>query len=378
MREEKRSFSRNTRLMLGSILGIFFLAVFCAASPASDTPPPEDEEPIGWIPDGVWVGAFSGSDAINLGETNAEASYDGTLDFDVIAQDVTGFFSAHGFSTSENSESYGIAEFNADGIIDGTAHDPFMKTTSATFDFSVTTQGYNSNFVISETTGFSSVDWTLNQIPNCNQISGNFDAAAMQSMEHAGANVLHVQTEFTIVRTEGIAETDPENYQIRLLDLLKDADQLVSETIANQSLDEDHLWDVITKADALNSGIIIDLSCTTGNFEGHFNSAIIGIMVKLVKLAGAHPEWFTPQQINQITYAAYSVGAIGAGAPNEQIAVELATIIEAIVDNKLAENQKAPNCGNVLALYLVADIVGAESMLIKTTNAMNQYKCEGV
>ena len=370
--------NKQSWIVLEYILGAALMAALLTSSPGKAAPLPEDAIPYE-IPDGIWYGAFSGSDAIAVSGGTAEAFFDGTMDLSVIAGQVHGTFDAHGSSSSDTTDGYGIATFDASGELGGTAAEPWMLTHSAAFDFAMIVQGYETSFPMTADQGFDPVDLELTVAANCNSMSGNFDSGVVQSVENANANVLSVKTEFTIIRYTGIASNTPETYSSVLIDLMKEADQLISDTLKNQSLDADLLLEVITKADGLNSGIIYDVTCAYGKAENYFNTAIIGIMVKLVNLAYAHPDWFTAQQINQIAYAALATGAIGAGSPNEDQAVNLTNLLEEITIDKLTEASKSPqpSCGDIYALYTVSQLLGTESLLLKTTDAMNKNHCEG-
>jgi len=370
--------NKQSRVVLVYILSTVFAAALLTSIPGRAAQLPEDNLPYE-IPDGIWTGAFSGSDVIAVSGGTAEAYFDGTMDLSVIAGQASGSFDANGTSSSESNEGYGIATFNASGELGGTAAEPWMLTHSAFFDFAIIVNGYETSFPISEDHGFMPVDLDLTESANCNSMSGNFDSSVVQSAENANVNVLSVKTEFTIIRFAGIASNTPETYSNVLLELMKQADQLISDTLKNQSLDADLLFEVITKADGLNSGIIYDVTCAYGKTGNYFNTAIIGIMAKLVNLAYAHPDWFTAQQINQIAYAALSTGAIGAGSPNEDQAVNLTNLLEEIATEKLTEASKSPqpNCGDIYAIYTVSQLLSTESLLLKSTEAMNTYQCQG-
>ena len=363
------------------LFGVILVTLLIGAL-LSDSPSQAAELQAGsegnWIPDGVWVGAFSGSDAISFTDTSAKATFTGTLNLKVVAGLVDGTFENSGFSSSKRPGTSASAKFKTSGVLTGTASNPVMNITSATYDFDVNSQGISTSFQLVEDSGFSPIDLTLVSLANCNQISGNFNASAVQSLESANAKVLNVQTEFTITRTSGIDSLDPGIYQTELAELLKETDLLISETVANEKLDSVKLFSMLSWASDLNGGVNTDNVCTTGaQTPNKFTTAIVGIVAKLIKLAGDHPEWFPSVQVNQLAYAAASVGAIGPGAPNEELAVDLALILENVADAKLAENETNPDCSNLSILYAAGKIIGAESMLIKISDAISQYQCGG-
>lgn len=381
MRKEPFNLFQQSRLLLGGILSLFIVTLFLIAKPGKAAPLTQDEYEMPYeIPDGVWFGAFSGSDSIALGGNFAEAFFNGTMDFTVIAGDLHGSFEANGSSSSEGSEGYGIATFSASGELGGTAKEPWMLTHSSAFDYVIEVQGMQTNFQMSMDSGFSAADLILTETANCSSMSGNFDSSVIQSLEDASAKVLGVQTEFTITRFADISTNSSDTYKNKLTDLMIDADKLISETLKNQALDADLLFEVLMKADGLNSGIYYDTTCTYGVGSNKFNTAIVGIIAKLINLAYDHPEWFTSAQINQIAYAAFSTGAIGAGSPNEALALDLTDKLEDMATAKLEDALKNsnPDCGEIYIIYTVAEIIWTESLLNKTTSAMTQFQCKGL
>jgi len=380
MRKKPFHLPQQFGLLLGSILGVFVVTIFLKASPGQAAHFAQDEyETLYVIPDGVWVGAFSGSDAISIGGAYAEAYFKGKLNLEVVGGELSGIFKATGSSSSESQDGYGIATFSSKGTLGGRAREPWMQTSSTVFDYAIHAQGYLSEFEVEMSSGFPMVELTLTESANCNSMSGNFDSSVTQSIEETGTNVLSVQTEFTITRISGIADKAPEVYQEELAALMEEADKLISETLKNQTLDTASLMVVILKATDLNSGIYYDNLCSHGTASNKFNTAIVGIIAKLINLAYAHPDWFTAQHLNFIAFAAYTTGAIGAGSPNEELAIELTNKLEKITDNLLqqVEQSQKPDCDIINALYTVAMMLGTESLLPETTDAMNKYQCGG-
>ena len=100
--------NKQSSIVLVYILGAALIAALLTSNPGKAAPLPEDVNPYE-IPDGIWYGAFSGSDAIAVSGGTAEAFFDGTMDLSVIAGQVSGSFDAHGSSSSESNEGYGIA-----------------------------------------------------------------------------------------------------------------------------------------------------------------------------------------------------------------------------------------------------------------------------
>ena len=89
MRKEPFNLFQQSRLLLGFILSLFIVTLFLIAKPGKAAPLTQDEYEMPYeIPDGVWFGAFSGSDSIALGGNFAEAFFNGTMDFTVIAGDL--------------------------------------------------------------------------------------------------------------------------------------------------------------------------------------------------------------------------------------------------------------------------------------------------
>ncbi len=376
----KPSQPAGSAFRLVAVTVFFTTALLLLATAPGMAAPPQVEEAGRWIPDGVWVGAFSGSDSISVSGTQAEASFNGTLSFEVVARQLLGDFTASGFSSSENEVAYALASFNSKGVLQGTADVPIMLPTWSSFDFAINLKDYGTTVEdqLTMTEGFSEMELTVLSFANCNQVSGNFDAGAMQNFDEQNVNVMQLQTEFTATRVSGIYEKDPFQYQFELGQLMIDANQLIADTLANQTLDGDAFFDVLTRAADLDSGIAVDHLCTTGTGGNKFASTIIGIIAKLVNLVYAHPDWFTPIQLNQIAYAAANTGAIGAGAADEALAINLTEKLEKVTSDKLDYYDKNPDCTMIFALDTVAQYLGTDSLMIKTEGVMASHGCQGL
>jgi len=373
-----RLFSR-TVFINGICILILLTTLSVLANPASADSPMQEELPP-FIPDGKWVGAFSGSDQIFVADAIASATFKGTLSFEVLASAVTGDFQAKGTSESVNSQANGSASFTSTGLVQGTAQEPEIFPTATTMNFKIFLNGSNTPFEFqSKGAGSGSLTMTLKKI-SCNEVSGDFDVSTLAFLEKNNALTIQLKTDFNAVRVGGIYSDDPDAYQSKLAELQDGTADFLLETMKTKSLDGGKLWNLVDLSMGLTNGIISDNSCDLGNGidRKYFHTVISNMIGKLIDLAYDHPEWFNEYQMNQITVAANAVGTIGSGAEDPAAAKKYEAKLQTIVLNKLkALDHPNTDCDALYALSTVGYLLPDSIAYGEAYALMGKYQCSG-
>lgn len=363
-------------LWMLTLLAILFVSV----NPVFADAPKQDEYPP-FIPDGKWVGAFSGADSIFVEGGKAWAAYKGTLSFEVLAGEVAGDFKASGTSESLTSQAYGYAVFNSSGLVQGTAQEPEIHPTKTSMNFEIYPSGVTTPFTYSSSgAGSGSLAMTLKTKFSCTEVHGDFDISTVVYLEEKNALPMDVKTEFNAVRVGGIYNDDPEAYQTKLYDLQDALVDFMLETYKNQSVDGDKLFDLVSKSMGLTLGIISDNSCDPNNGIDRkwFHTMISGMVGKLIDMAYDHPDWFNEYQINQIAFAGFDAGTFGSGAIDPDKATKFEAEVQKVALDKLkALDHPDPNCDALYALALVGDMLPNPIVYNTAYEIMGKYQCAG-
>jgi len=380
MRPKKRHipFSMiSNGVWLLTLLAILFVSTSPAIADVSGT----DEYPP-FIPDGKWMGAFSGSDLISVSGAIASATYKGKLSFEVIAQEVAGDFTATGTSDAEGSDAYGSATFTSTGLVQGGAESPEIFPTNTTMNFEIYLKGSSTPIKFSSSgAGEGSLAMTITSGFNCNQVSGNFDVSTVAFLNQYNAQTLQLSTQFNAVRVGGIYKNDPDAYQQKMSELMNATADLLLDTMKNQSMNGKKLFDLIEQSINISSGIALDTSCNPGSGIDHkwFQSMIAGYIGKLIDLAYDHPDWFAEYQIRALTYAALEVGLTGSGAVDQAKADGYESKLQKIALDKLKalEQQKA-DCDALYALALMGQMLPGSAVYDQAHDLMVKNTCTGL
>ena len=364
--------------------GVWFITLlailFVSVNPVIADVPKQDEYPP-FIPDGKWVGAFSGVDSILVEGGTASASYKGTLSFEVLAGEVAGDFKASGNSESLTSQAYGYAEFNASGVVQGTAQEPEIHPTQTTMNFEIYPSGVTTPFTFSSSgAGSGSLAMTLQTKFSCSEVHGDLNISTVVYLEEKNALPMDVNTEFNAVRVGGIYSDDPEAYQTKLSDLQDALVDFMVETYKNQSVDGDKLFDLVSKSMGLTLGIISDNSCDLNNGIDRkwFHTQISKYVGKLIDMAYDHPDWFSEYQLEQIAYAGFDAGTFGSGAIDPDKATKFEAEVQKVALDKLkALDHPDPNCDALYALALVGDMLPNPVVYNTAYDLMGKYQCSG-
>jgi len=365
--------------------GLWVLTLFAlllvSVNPVHAYVPNQDEYPP-FIPDGKWVGAFSGSDLIVVANAIAAATFKGKMSFEVIAMEVTGDFTATGTSDAEGPDSYGSANFTSTGLVQGTAEAPEIFPTKSTMNFEIYLKGSDTPIKFSSSgAGSDSLAMTITSGFNCNQVSGNFNVSTLAFLEQNNAETLQLSTEFNAVRVGGIYNSDADAYQDKLVDLMNATADLWVETLKNQSMNGAKLLDLIDQSINLSSGIALDTSCNPGSGIDHkwFQSMIASYIGKMINLAYDHPDWFAEYQIRALTYAALEVGAIGSGAVDQAAADGYEAKLQKIALDKLkALDQPKADCNALYALALTGQMLPGSAVYNQAHDLMVKNQCGGL
>ena len=371
-----------SRIMIFNGLWILTLLamLFVSANPAFAKMPTQTEYPP-FIPDGKWVGAFSGVDSILVEGGTASASYKGTLSFEVIAGEVTGDFKAGGTSESLTSYGYGNATFNSSGLVQGTAQEPEIHPAQTTMNFEIYPNGASTPFTFSSRgAGSGSLAMTVKTKFSCTEVHGDLDISTVVYLEESSVLPMNVDTEFNAVRVGGIYSDDPQAYQTKLSDLQDALVDFMLETNKNQSVDGDKLFELVSMSMGLTLGIISDNSCDLNNGIDRtwFHTQISKYVGKLIDMAYDHPDWFSDYQINQIAYAGFDAGTIGSGAIDPDKATKFEDELQKVALDKLkALDHPDPNCDALYALALVGEMLPGQTVYDKAYELMGKYQCLG-
>ncbi len=358
---------RNSRFHIWSRLGLTFLvlaAMTFSTTPVqahnlSDTTPPA-------FSDGKWAAKFSIHAIAPTKATTLNINYLGDMQFNSSGGSLDGEWLMTGKGTFAGDIT-GTAAVSAGGKVGGSSADPQITTKNFIMNLNINAYGTATNTQVDLGSG-AKLGLTLTNV-TCNQANADIAAPAVANYQSAGINAT-VKGSYTAIRVGDLSSADETNYMQEVGNLIDEAETLKQSAVTGNGIDFDKLNELLSKADNLNLGLKKNIGCGFGGNKTYL-TVITDVIANLASFALQNPQLFTTEELSRLAFAAVSVGAMGSGASNAQLAAELKAKFVQELGNRLSDAQTNKGCQDAVQIQITAGLLGDSNLKQQAKSVVN-------
>lgn len=318
---------------------LLLVALFVSSGFDQKTPP--------GFRDGEWLAKFSMVSTASTQVMKMKTGYSGTVGFISAAGKLSGEWTLEGTATYTGDIS-GSAAYHGGGKIGGLSTEPVLSTSTFVVDEDITVSGMHTKQSLDMGSGTSLPLKLLSA--TCNQVIADIQSPTNSAYQDSGMTG-YASGSFVATRIDDLFEDNSVDYSYQLSELLDQAEALKLKAFDQGGIDFASLDDLVAKAENLQMALMKNAACgDTGGKQ--FITAITKTITDLAYFALSNPELFTTSELNRLLAAAVGVGAIGGGAANPEIAIDLKAKFAKEFSDRLADAEANKNCNDAVDIKL--------------------------
>jgi hypothetical protein len=347
-----------SRLWLVSLVlsTVFSSSIPARAGGLSEKPPPG-------FRDGEWVANFSMHTTSATQVMTMKTTYNGKMGLISAAGQVDGEWILTGTSIY-TGDIAGSAIFDGGGKVGGTSTEPVISTSTFVASMDVSVGGVQTQQTVDMGSG-GNMPLTLIS-STCNQVIADIEAPTNNTYNQAGMTG-YASGSFVATRVDDLFEGNSVDYQEQVGDLLDQTEALKQKAVEEGGIDFATLNSLVTKAENLQTAIKKNTECgQTGDKQ--FLTLITGTVIDLAYFALSKPELFSTNELNRLLIAAISVGAMGSGAANPQVAADLLAKFTQELTDRLGDAEANKNCMEATQILIATGFLKNETLKQQADN----------